>query len=155
VTYPQAFSNLRSFRHQLILGLAVSDFVMALNFLLSSSMNVSGHLIGDPAQQGFCSFNGFMTQVFVIQTDYWVLTIALCTFFILAEWKRIGSWVQDHRRILWCLPWFFSILWAGIGLGTTGYGDIGAWCWFTSDQVRLLVNFVPRCKSQPKKYWQE
>jgi hypothetical protein len=32
-----------------------------------------------------------------------------------------------------------SALWAAIGLGVTGYGDIGAWCWFTSDEVRLLV----------------
>jgi hypothetical protein len=27
---------------------------------------------------------------------------------------------------------------------TTLKGDIGAWCWFTSDKVRLLVNFIPR-----------
>jgi len=38
----------------------------------------------------------------------------------------------------------FSTLWASIGLGVLGYGDIGAWCWFTSDRVRLLVNFIPR-----------
>jgi hypothetical protein len=124
---------------------------MALNFLLSSSMNVGGRLIGAPDQARFCSFNGYMTQLFVIQTDYWVLIIAVCTYFILADHKRASSWVQDHRVFLWCLPWFFSILWASIGLGVAGYGDIGAWCWFTSDQVRLLANFVPRCMS-PKSY---
>lgn len=114
---------------------------MAINFLASSSMNVSGRLIGAPEQTQFCSFNGYMTQVFVIQTDYWVLMIAVCTYFILADHKRLSSWVQDHRVFLWSLPWFFSILWSSIGVGVTGYGDIGAWCWFTSDQVRLLVGF--------------
>ncbi|KAF4332189.1 G coupled receptor 1 [Fusarium beomiforme] len=138
------FKSLRSFRHQLILGLAVSDFLMALNFLSSTAMNIGGKAIGAPEQETFCSFNGFMTQVFVIQTDYWVLTIALCTYVILAGYKFLSSWVQDHRVFLSCLPWVLSILWAGIGLKLAGYGDIGAWCWFTSDKVRLLANFVPR-----------
>ncbi|KAK3305795.1 G protein-coupled glucose receptor regulating Gpa2-domain-containing protein [Chaetomium strumarium] len=139
-----AFSNLRTFRHHLIFGLAISDCVMALNFLVSSSMNVGGRWIGAPENARFCSFNGFMTQVFVIQTDYWVLTIAICTYFVLADHKRSSSWVQDHLPVIWALPWLLSITWAAIGLGVTGYGDIGAWCWFTSDEVRLLVNFVPR-----------
>ncbi|KAG4255703.1 hypothetical protein FPRO03_04651 [Fusarium proliferatum] len=140
----QVFKSLRSFRHQLILGLAASDFLMALNFLSSTAMNINGNEIGAPEHQTFCSFNGFMTQVFVIQTDYWVLTIALCTYVILAGYKSLSSWVQDQRILLSCLPWALSLLWAGIGLKLAGYGDIGAWCWFTSDKVRLLANFVPR-----------
>ncbi|PNP76611.1 hypothetical protein FNYG_10030 [Fusarium nygamai] len=138
------FKSLRSFRHQLILGLAASDFLMALNFLSSTAMNINGNEIGAPEHQTFCSFNGFMTQVFVIQTDYWVLTIALCTYVILAGYKSLSSWVQDQRIFLSCLPWALSLLWAGLGLKLAGYGDIGAWCWFTSDKVRLLANFVPR-----------
>lgn len=118
--------------------------MMAINFSASAGMNVAGRFIGAPEQKGFCDFNGFVTQVFVIQTDYWVLTIAICTYFILADHKHAAAWVQDHRYFLFCLPWGLSCLWAGIGLGTAGYGNIGGWCWFTSDQVRLLVNFVPR-----------
>ncbi|KAL2170820.1 hypothetical protein VTG60DRAFT_4389 [Thermothelomyces hinnuleus] len=144
------FPALRSFRHSLILGLAISDCVMAINFLVSSSMSVSGRWIGAPEQARFCSFNGFMTQVFVIQTDYWVLTIAICTFFILADHRRCSAWTQGHPAVLWILPWLLSITWAAIGLGVAGYGGIGAWCWFTSDRVRLLVNFVPRCAFHPK-----
>lgn len=132
---------------------------MALNFLSSTAMNINGNEIGAPEHQTFCSFNGFMTQVFVIQTDYWVLTIALCTYVILAGYKSLSSWVQDQRILLSCLPWVLSLLWAGIGLKLAGYGDIGACrsydverglvltligCWFTSDKVRLLANFVPR-----------
>ncbi|KAK4170520.1 hypothetical protein QBC43DRAFT_250142 [Cladorrhinum sp. PSN259] len=138
------FPQLRTFRHQLIMGLAVSDFAMAFNFLLSSSHNVSGRLIGAPEQAKFCSFNGFMTQLFVIQTDYWVLTIAICTYLILADHKRSSVWIQGHLLILWALPWVLSSLLALIGLLVLGYGDIGAWCWFTSDAVRLYVNFVQR-----------
>ncbi|KAF2813316.1 uncharacterized protein BDZ99DRAFT_382497 [Mytilinidion resinicola] len=138
------FRSVRTFRHQLILGLAISDFLMAVNFMSSSAVNISGHIISEKPQEKFCDFNGFMTQVFVVQTDYWVLLIAVCTFFIVANYKRQSQWVQEHRIILWCLPWGFSILWAALGMGLIGYGDIGAWCWFTSDKTRLLVNFIPR-----------
>jgi hypothetical protein len=99
---------------------------MAINFLSSSSLDVSGHLIGSPDMEGFCSFNGFMTQVFVIQTDYWVLTIAICTYVILADHKHVSGWVQENCRLLMAIPWIFSVIWASIGLGVAGYGDIGA-----------------------------
>lgn len=125
---------------------------MALNFLVSSAMNVGGRWIGAPEQAGFCSFNGFMTQVFVIQTDYWVLIIAVCTYFILADHKRSSAWVQEHPVILWALPWLLSTAWAAVGLGTAGYGDIGAWCWFTSDQVRLLVILDPPHTRAPRRW---
>ncbi|KAJ0161039.1 G-protein coupled receptor 1 [Colletotrichum tanaceti] len=138
------FPNLRSFRHRLITGLAISDAFMALNFLFSTAMNVGGNGIAAPENAAFCSFNGFVTQVFVIQTDYWVLSIAVCTYFILAGHKTQSTWAQDHELVIWALPWLFSVLWASIGLGVIGYEDIGAWCWFTSDTVRLLVNFIPR-----------
>jgi hypothetical protein len=58
----------RTFRHQLILGLAISDFFMAVNFLSSCAVNLSGHSIGAPSSKKFCSFNGFMTQFFVVQS---------------------------------------------------------------------------------------
>ncbi|KAF2189825.1 hypothetical protein K469DRAFT_562731 [Zopfia rhizophila CBS 207.26] len=138
------FKQVRTFRHQLILGLAISDFLMAVNFLSSCAVNLSGHLLSEPPQKKFCSFNGFMTQFFVVSTDYWVLVIAICTFLILANYKHQSTWIQEHKIFLWCFPWGLSVLWAGLGLGLAGYGDIGAWCWFTSDRVRLLVNFIPR-----------
>ncbi|KAF9740548.1 G-protein coupled receptor 1 [Paraphaeosphaeria minitans] len=136
------FKEVRTFRHQLILGLAISDFFMAVNFLSSCAANLSGYGIGK--HQAFCSFNGFMTQFFVVQTDYWVMTIAICTFLILANYKHQSSWIHEHRILLWCVPWCLSILWAALGVGLDGYSNIGAWCWFGSDKTRLLVNFVPR-----------
>jgi hypothetical protein len=99
---------------------------MAANFVLSTTSNIAGRDIAAPEQAALCSFNGFMTQVFVVQTDYWVLLISLCTYFILAGYKTPSSWVQDNRLILAALPWVLSVSWAGIGLGTAGYGNIGA-----------------------------
>lgn len=99
---------------------------MAVNFLCSTAMNISGRLIGAPENATFCSYNGFMTQFFVIQTDYWVLTIAVCTYFILAGHKRQSTWIQNHEYLIWSLPWLFSTIWALIGLVKDAYRDIGA-----------------------------
>lgn len=88
-------------------------------------MNLSGNDIGAPEFDTFCSFNGFMVQTFVIQTDYWVLVVAACTYFILADHRQLSSWAQDHRVVLTCLPWAFSLLWAVVGLIVAGYGTIG------------------------------
>ncbi|KAL4916042.1 hypothetical protein BDW62DRAFT_203047 [Aspergillus aurantiobrunneus] len=128
--------SLRTFRHQLILGLGLSDFIMALNVLLSTSMNLSGRHIWAEEQRAFCSFNGSMNQMFVIQTDYWILLIAVCTYLILMD-HAAAAWIQDYRVALWCVPWVLPTLWAALGLGLVG-------CWFTSDRIRLLVNLAPR-----------
>ena len=66
--------------------------------------------------------------------DYWILTIAVCTYLILADHKHQSSWIQDHRIITWTLPWLLSILWAAIGLAVVGYGDIGA-CKFVNATI--------------------
>ncbi|OAA58719.1 Glucose receptor Git3 [Cordyceps fumosorosea ARSEF 2679] len=136
--------SLRTFRHQLILGLALSDFFMAINFLSSAAVNLSGQDIGSKSCKSFCSFNGFMIQTFVDQTDYWVLSIAACIFIMVDDRKAVSQWIQNNRVVVWTVPWALSLLWATLGLCLAGYGDIGAWCWFTSDKTRLLVNFLPR-----------
>jgi hypothetical protein len=80
----------------------------------------------------------------LLLADYWIFIIAICTYLLLTDNKKQSTWIQDHRVILWALPWFFSLLCGGLGLGLIGYGYNGAYCLFTSDKVRLLINYVPR-----------
>ena len=65
---------------------------MAINFLSSSAVNLSGHNIGSPEMKTFCSFNGFNIQVFVVQSMSWFIN---CTFSICACWlpssRLLGS----------------------------------------------------------------
>jgi hypothetical protein len=99
---------------------------MAINFLSSTAVSLGSQKLGNANIRGFCSFNGFMTQLFVVQTDYWVLMIAVCTYLILADQRHKSIWIQEHKIILWALPWLFATAWAAIGLGVVGYGNIGA-----------------------------
>ncbi|GAA92190.1 hypothetical protein AKAW_10304 [Aspergillus luchuensis IFO 4308] len=139
--------SLRTFRHQLILGLGISEFLAASNVVISAGLNTSGIEIWNPSLKTFCGFNGLMAQTFLVQillADYWILSIAICTYLILMDYIHAASWVQNHKAALWCIPWGLSILWAVLGLVVVGYGYAGGWCWFTSDRVRLFVNFIPR-----------
>lgn len=118
---------------------------MALNFMSSTSMNLAGRFIGAPEQRTFCNINGFGTQFFVIQSrcsgnqlifsnmtlmrgaaDYWVLSIAICTFFLIADRRRPAKWVQDHRPVVFAIPWIVSATWAILGLCLKAYDNIGA-----------------------------
>lgn len=119
---------------------------MAINFMSSSAVNLSGHDIGSEQCKKFCSFNGFMIQTFVDQStfahdgscdgitgfangdlaDYWVLAIAACTFIMVNDKKAVSQWIQDNRVVVWAVPWVLSLLWATLGLTLAGYGDIGA-----------------------------
>ncbi|KAK6529686.1 hypothetical protein TWF281_008849 [Arthrobotrys megalospora] len=136
--------ELRSYRHQLILGLALSDLLMALNFMFSSGWNVAGGDLALEASKTACSVNGFLTQVFVVQTDWWVLVIAIATYIILGNFKAQSQFIQTHVWIPWVGPWVLSIIIAVVCHLVLGYGYIGGWCWLTSDLMRLLVNFIPR-----------
>ena|ERR1700753_3999696 len=98
---------------------------MALNFLSSTAADLSGHSIGSKQMRSFCLFNGFMTQFFVIQTDYWILTIAICTYFTVGGYQKASKWVQSHRIIVFAMPPGVSIIWALIGLGLKAYDNIG------------------------------
>lgn len=156
---------------KVVSGLAISDFWMAINFMGSTATQLAGRTL----EGASCSLNGFATQWFVVQSmyflkpreafankdiaDYWVLMVAVCTFFMLADFKVQSNWIQSHRWVIWGLPWGLSAVWAGMGLGLSGYGNIGACkscfesndsqltqtgCWFTKDGTRLLINFIPR-----------
>jgi hypothetical protein len=44
-----------------------------MNYLLATARNLSGHNIGAPEEKKFCSFNGFMVEAFVNQSEITVL----------------------------------------------------------------------------------
>ncbi|KAF3231696.1 hypothetical protein TWF192_011406 [Orbilia oligospora] len=117
---------------------------MALNFMFSAGWNVAGGDLALEESRTACSVNGFLTQVFVVQTDWWILVIAIATYIILGNFKTQSQFIQTHVWIPWVGPWVLSIIIAAICHGVLGYGYIGGWCWLTSDLMRLLINFIPR-----------
>lgn len=66
--------------------------------------------------------------------------VAICTFIMLADFRTQSNWIQSHRWVIWGLPWGLSAVWAAIGLGVSGYGNIGACRFFFPDQRILSLH---------------
>jgi hypothetical protein len=66
-----------------------------------------------------------LTRLCYDLADYWVLNIAICTYSILANHKRLYGWLQDHPFVVCLWPWVLSIIWAVLGLVLAGYQNIG------------------------------
>lgn len=108
-------------------------------------MDLAHRELDAPGQKVFCAVNGFANEVFVVQQDYWVLLIAICTYILLTDNPHASAWIQSYQIVLMPLPWLLSIIWAWIGLQVSGgYQNIGSICWFADDKARLFVNFIPR-----------
>ncbi|EPS43281.1 hypothetical protein H072_2752 [Dactylellina haptotyla CBS 200.50] len=136
--------ELRGFRHQLILGLAVSDLFLALNFFIPSFSMLIGQKVSSPANSNFCSANGFLTQFFFAQIDVWQVVIALVTLIMMSGPSTPLKWAREHVWALWLFPWLVSLIAAFFGFGIWDYADVGGFCWLGSIRVRLFFNFLPR-----------
>ncbi|KAK6524968.1 hypothetical protein TWF281_011858 [Arthrobotrys megalospora] len=134
----------RSFRHKLILGLAFSDLLLALNFFIPSLSMMTGRDISSPSNGNFCSANGFLMQLFFAQIDVWQISIALITLLMLSGPSMVLKWIREHVWAVWLFPWLVSLISAFFGFGFWDYADVGGFCWLGSRQIRLYFNYIPR-----------
>ncbi|TLS24208.1 hypothetical protein PpBr36_08827 [Pyricularia pennisetigena] len=138
------FQGLRLFRHRLILGLAISDFLRAVVILVPAVLDLANQPLTTATNYSACVCDGFMVQTFVTQSDYWILTVAIYTFIIVTGQKQTAAWIENHQLIVLAIPWVLSLASAGISLTIATYNDIGSWCWIHEENIRLWYNFVPR-----------
>ncbi|GAO52661.1 hypothetical protein G7K_6733-t1 [Saitoella complicata NRRL Y-17804] len=138
------FPPLRHTRTRLVLYMSLCDCLVALNFMVSAAVSVNQEAGGETELKGkFCTANGAFTQWFIVQSDYWVLVIALCTY---AVFRPPGPTSLLRRALpyLLHLPYTLSLLQSILGATLVGYVDVGSWCWFGSDKIRFLWNYTQR-----------
>ncbi|KAF3929586.1 hypothetical protein ABW19_dt0208051 [Dactylella cylindrospora] len=136
--------SLRTFRHQLILGLAICDLALALNFFAPSLSQITGNTATSPSNDTICSINGFITQLFFSQIDLWQITIAVTTLLLLSGPSGILKWAREHVHFVWLFPWAVSLVTALFGYGFWRYADNGSFCWLPTVHIRLYFNYLPR-----------
>ncbi|KAK6332113.1 hypothetical protein TWF718_002647 [Orbilia javanica] len=134
----------RSFRHKLILGLAVSDLLLALNFFIPSLSMMTGQEISSPSNEKFCSANGFLMQLFFAQIDVWQISIALITLLMLSGPSVVLKWIRENVWAVWLFPWLVSLIATFFAFGFWDYADVGGFCWLGSRNIRLYFNYIPR-----------
>ncbi|BFZ61957.1 hypothetical protein YB2330_003035 [Saitoella coloradoensis] len=138
------FPPLRHTRTRLVLYMSLCDCLVALNFMVSARVSMNQEARGEIELKGkFCTANGVFTQWFIVQSDYWVLVIALCTY---AVFRPPGPTSLLRRALpyLLHLPYTLSLLQSILGATLIGYIDVGSWCWFGSDKTRFLWNYTQR-----------
>ncbi|KAF3913168.1 hypothetical protein AA313_de0204391 [Arthrobotrys entomopaga] len=128
--------ELRGFRHQLVLGLAVTDLFLAINFFIPSFSMLVGSKTTEPSNSNFCSPDGFLTQFFFAQVDVWQMVIAMVTLLMMSGPSTPLKWAREHIWALWLFPWVVALITAFFGFGIWDYGDVGGF--------RLYFNYLPR-----------
>ncbi|TFK33377.1 G protein-coupled glucose receptor regulating Gpa2-domain-containing protein [Crucibulum laeve] len=128
------------FRHILIINLATSDFLNALDISASGFWIV---VRGQGLQEGpLCVANGFIGQLTVQGTDCAILAIALVTVYTITRHNTVGpvnaSWNRSTIIRVTFAIWILPITTSCIALGMKWYEPAsGSWCYII-DNPRYL-----------------
>ncbi|KAJ6256034.1 hypothetical protein Dda_9126 [Drechslerella dactyloides] len=128
----------------IVVGLAISDLLLALSFFVPSVSMLLGDENSSPDSRNFCTVNGFFIQFFFLQIDLWQLTIAITTVVFLLWPCSTLDWARERIYVLWIIPWVASLAIGMIAYGVWGYHDLGTYCWLEPPMVRLFFNYIPR-----------
>ncbi|ORY59210.1 G protein-coupled glucose receptor regulating Gpa2-domain-containing protein, partial [Pseudomassariella vexata] len=125
----------RSFRHALVLNLALSDFINSFTNSISGIIYVRNHrLVPGHA----CTFNGWIEQLSVQATDFSILAIGLATLLVVVG-KGHLSQASTARKALICLSvWIVPFI---TSTTVTAMGEVkpvsGNWCWISQKRTDL------------------
>ncbi|KAF9003678.1 G protein-coupled glucose receptor regulating Gpa2-domain-containing protein [Cyathus striatus] len=121
----------RHFRHVLILNLATSDCLNALNLSISGLyILIKRKGLSDGSA---CLANGFLGQFTVQATDCAILAIAVATVFTITSFQLqtpFVIWSTRKAILVTVAVWFLPTITSFIALGKGWYGPAsGSWCW--------------------------
>jgi hypothetical protein len=133
-------NNQRTFRHALVLNLALSDFINATTNVVSGSIYMRDHkLVDSPA----CVANGWIEQLSVQATDFNILWISIATVLVVTQKARLGT-ITTTRKILICLSsWAIPLI---TSTTATALGEMkpvsGNWCWISQKRTDLRYSLT-------------
>ncbi|GME48478.1 hypothetical protein GTA08_BOTSDO08764 [Neofusicoccum parvum] len=126
----------RSFRHALVLNLALAEFINSLNNSISGIYAVSHRGIIDRGTA--CTINGWVGQWSVQAADFSILAIAIITLLTITRQTYMPN-ASLSRKILicasvWLVPTITSSTAAGLDELTPVSGN---WCWISGKRTDL------------------
>ncbi|KAH7063303.1 G protein-coupled glucose receptor regulating Gpa2-domain-containing protein [Macrophomina phaseolina] len=135
ISYIVYHEQQRSFRHALVLNLALAEFINSLNNSISGIVYVTNHSLSpSPA----CTLNGWVGQLSVQAADFSILAIALVTVLTITR-KTYMPNASLGRKVVICLSvWIVPII---TSITATAMGQMvpvsGNWCWISSKRTDL------------------
>ncbi|WWC86792.1 uncharacterized protein L201_001671 [Kwoniella dendrophila CBS 6074] len=135
-------------RTRIVQALIVSDFILGIIGLISSSVALSGDGSGFAHGSTSCDGLGFMLVTILWTEHGWTLILAVATFMILIYPLHWFTLMLEQRwYFLWAIVWVIAISVAIIGYEVFGYYPSGGLCFYGSNAglYSELMQFVPRC----------
>ncbi|KAL1845550.1 hypothetical protein Daus18300_014500 [Diaporthe australafricana] len=129
-----------SFRHALILNLAVAEFINTLNNSISGFIYVKKKkLTPGPA----CTANGFIGQLTVQAVDFTILAIVLVTLLTITRKTYLPDVSVWAKAMICASTWIVPIITSIVAVSLNGMTPVsGNWCWITSKRPDLRYSLT-------------
>ncbi|KAH5451279.1 hypothetical protein HBI30_136540 [Parastagonospora nodorum] len=125
----------KSFRHALVLNLALAEFINSLNNSISGLYVLTR---GKTTPSAACTLNGWMGQWSVQAADFSILAIAIITLLTITR-KTYMPNTSLMRKILICASvWIIPTITASTAAGLNEIKPVsGNWCWISGKRTDL------------------
>ncbi|KAB2572072.1 hypothetical protein DBV05_g9303 [Lasiodiplodia theobromae] len=125
----------RSFRHALVLNLALAEFINSLNNSISGIVYVKSHKL---SPSPVCTLNGWVGQLSVQAADFSILAIALVTVLTITR-KTYMPNASLGRKVMICMSvWIVPLITSTIATGLQTMVPVsGNWCWISAKRTDL------------------
>ncbi|OJD31291.1 glucose receptor git3 protein [Diplodia corticola] len=135
ISYIVYHEQQRSFRHALVLNLALAEFINSLNNSISGIINVANHgLSPSPA----CTFNGWIGQLSVQAADFSILAIALVTVLTITRKTYMPNASLGRKAMICASVWIVPLITSTTAAGLQTMAPVsGNWCWISSSRTDL------------------
>ncbi|EUC50283.1 hypothetical protein COCMIDRAFT_82260 [Bipolaris oryzae ATCC 44560] len=126
----------RSFRHVLVLNLALAEFINSVNNSISGAWVVANQR--DLVDGVACNLNGWVGQWSVQAADFSILAIAIVTLLTITR-KTYMPNVSTLKKILICAScWIMPTISSCTALGLNEIVPVsGNWCWISAKRTDL------------------
>ncbi|KAK2614743.1 hypothetical protein N8I77_001548 [Diaporthe amygdali] len=124
-----------SFRHALILNLAMAEFINTLNNSISGFIYVRNRkLTPGPA----CTANGFIGQLTVQAVDFTILAIVLVTLLTITRKTYLPDVSVWAKALICASTWIIPIITSVVAVSLNVMTPVsGNWCWITAKRPDL------------------
>ncbi|USP73695.1 uncharacterized protein yc1106_00969 [Curvularia clavata] len=126
----------RSFRHALVLNLALAEFINSVNNSISGAYVVANRR--DITDGIACDVNGWVGQWSVQAADFSILAIAIVTLLTITR-KTYMPNVSTLKKLLICAScWIMPTISSSTALGLDEIAPVsGNWCWISAKRTDL------------------
>ncbi|KAI4647831.1 hypothetical protein J4E93_004242 [Alternaria ventricosa] len=136
ISYVVYADSQRSFRHALVLNLALAEFINSLNNSISGIYAIANE--GSIAPGAACNLNGWVGQWSVQAADFSILAIAIITLTTITRKTYMPNASLMSKMLICGSVWVIPTITASTAAGLNELSPVsGNWCWISGTRTDL------------------